>query len=328
MKPILIILNGERAGERLILEDSKRYILGRDQTTDICLPEKKISRKHATLCWEKAAQRIVVEDLGSLNGTTVNGEVISTSQILTDGDRLQLGSYVLQIQIPESTMPSLDPVETDRKPKSAGRHTEPEPKADESGARTGGRIISGKIEEISLADLLQMLSTTKKSGRLILSDDRLVQAVASANVGSDVAILYLNEGDIEHAIYNRKTGQDAFFACLKKVGGYFALFSLDEEDSYTPTITMPLEALLLEGFRRMDEERANQSRLTPQDIFEAQPDEPLNTLSPQELMVFQAVWKHKRLAAILDNSSASEAETIDLLKKLLRGGFVKKSSKN
>jgi len=339
MKPLLIILNGERAGERLLLEKGKRYIMGRDQAADICLPEKKISRRHASIIWEGDAE-IFLEDLGSLNGTSVNGDLISGATPVQDGDRVQVGSYLLQIQIPEPSQESVNRAQTDRKAKGEaeldfkilpiGAPLDASfSEMDADASLTGGRLISGKLDEISLSDLLQMLAQTKKSGCLVLSNNKITHAPHSERGSRESSLLFLNEGDLEYAIDGDLVGEEAFFQSLHRTAGYFALFPFGAEKRHNATITTPLEALLLEGFRRIDEERANQEAIAMKDSFEVQPDEPLGSLSPEELSVFQAVWKHKRVSAVVDLLPMEPDEVLNIIKRLARGGFILKvKSKN
>ncbi|HEU5264831.1 MAG TPA: DUF3662 and FHA domain-containing protein [Gaiellaceae bacterium] len=66
-----------------------RVVLGRSREAGIRISDVNISRKHAELRHEEAAYWIV--DLGSLNGTLVNGKRVDR-QRLQDGDRITLGS--------------------------------------------------------------------------------------------------------------------------------------------------------------------------------------------------------------------------------------------
>ncbi len=69
-----------------------------DLTNDDIL-EKSISRRHARII--KDGSRVVVEDLGSINGTFINGKrlVSYLPKTISDGDTLQLGKLLIKIQI-------------------------------------------------------------------------------------------------------------------------------------------------------------------------------------------------------------------------------------
>ena len=71
-------------------------ILGRDNTADVILDDPGISRQHTEIRVTSDGPHLItnIRDLGSTNGTFVNGERI-TSQRLTDGDRLNVGRTTL-----------------------------------------------------------------------------------------------------------------------------------------------------------------------------------------------------------------------------------------
>jgi two-component system cell cycle response regulator len=90
-KPYLLILAGNRMGEMFKLE--QEFIIGRDPQCTLFLVDDGISRQHVRLT-KNADGNIEVTDLGSTNGTFVNGLAV-TSTILRDGDKIQLGSTTI-----------------------------------------------------------------------------------------------------------------------------------------------------------------------------------------------------------------------------------------
>ncbi len=87
----LFVIQGVDQGKRFELE-SGSIALGRDSTNAVRLHDTEVSRRHAELQLETSSARIV--DLGSANGTFVNGAVVEQSE-LHSGDRLQLGQTVM-----------------------------------------------------------------------------------------------------------------------------------------------------------------------------------------------------------------------------------------
>lgn len=76
-------------GSILIVPDGEQTV-GRDDTADIVVAgESSVSRKHASLTREGDA--VTIKDLGSSNGTFVNGKRISAQQTLRPGDTVQFG---------------------------------------------------------------------------------------------------------------------------------------------------------------------------------------------------------------------------------------------
>jgi hypothetical protein len=68
--------------------EGEQLLLGRAAECDIVLPGQLISRRHARIQYVNACY--VLEDLGSHNGTTVNGQRLSAARVLRDGDCIEL----------------------------------------------------------------------------------------------------------------------------------------------------------------------------------------------------------------------------------------------
>ncbi|MEN9563955.1 MAG: hypothetical protein RIR73_2199, partial [Chloroflexota bacterium] len=67
-------------------------IIGREDSVDITIPASAVSRRHARLLLE--GENYVLEDLGSSNGTYVNGEKLVQQRILKSGDKIRLGQII------------------------------------------------------------------------------------------------------------------------------------------------------------------------------------------------------------------------------------------
>ena len=88
---LLIVLRGPNTGARFLLEDAE-VSSGRGPSSDIFLDDVTVSRKHAV--FSRGEDGFTVRDVGSLNGTYVNGERID-SVLLRTGDEVQIGKFRL-----------------------------------------------------------------------------------------------------------------------------------------------------------------------------------------------------------------------------------------
>ena len=70
-------------------------VLGRGDECHITLFDPAVSRRHARV--HVGAEGVVIEDLGSRNGSRVNGAIIKTPTKLVDGDRIRLGTQELVV---------------------------------------------------------------------------------------------------------------------------------------------------------------------------------------------------------------------------------------
>ena len=88
---LLIVQRGANAGARFLL-DTEVVGAGRHQASDIFLDDISVSRRHAT--FTRTDEGVVVRDLGSLNGTYVNRDLVDECR-LQPGDEVQIGKFRL-----------------------------------------------------------------------------------------------------------------------------------------------------------------------------------------------------------------------------------------
>lgn len=106
----VVYLGSFRVGARRLLEGGEgpgrrphttlalsrdSVVIGRDPACDHVLEDPTVSRRHARL--SRRGARLLVEDLGSVNGTFVNGERISARAVVGPGDTIALGSCTLTL---------------------------------------------------------------------------------------------------------------------------------------------------------------------------------------------------------------------------------------
>jgi pSer/pThr/pTyr-binding forkhead associated (FHA) protein len=90
----LEVVEGADAGRRADLSSS--LTVGRGRDVDLVLADELVSRRHARV--SQSATGAVVEDLGSRNGTFVNGNQIFGPTRLEPGDQLQLGVTLVELR--------------------------------------------------------------------------------------------------------------------------------------------------------------------------------------------------------------------------------------
>jgi pSer/pThr/pTyr-binding forkhead associated (FHA) protein len=78
--------------------DRDWLVIGRGRGADVVLAEPTISRAHAAIGF--AGEAFFVQDLGSTNGTLVNGSREEKST-LKNGDEIQMGKLILRISLPD-----------------------------------------------------------------------------------------------------------------------------------------------------------------------------------------------------------------------------------
>jgi hypothetical protein len=97
----LIARSGPHAGAAYLLGPSETT-LGRGEDNDVVIDSGHVSRHHARVRWD--GERYVVEDLGSKNGTLLNGRRIEAPEPLKPGDAIEISGISLAFEVVEETL--------------------------------------------------------------------------------------------------------------------------------------------------------------------------------------------------------------------------------
>lgn len=97
MRVTLRVIAGPHSGRTFTFDQHETFLIGRSETAHFCLPEDRyFSRNHCIL--EIAPPQIFLRDLGSTNGTYINGQRVE-SIYLKSGDHIQGGETVLGVEV-------------------------------------------------------------------------------------------------------------------------------------------------------------------------------------------------------------------------------------
>src|SRR5262249_5458812 len=100
----LLTVKGPNAGRRFPIDVAAATIIGRQPDAGVYLESLAVSRQHARVGAERGT--FFVEDLGSSNGTYVNGHRIAGRVTLSERDSLQTGPYELSLLLDPDSTPS------------------------------------------------------------------------------------------------------------------------------------------------------------------------------------------------------------------------------
>ena len=283
---------------------NREIIIGRSSELDMVLVEDMVSRRHAKI--SSTDHELFIQDVGSTNGTFVNGEKIAGVARLAEGDRILVGTSIIKVVAAAQMATEASEAEARRRLEAgAQRQT----------SATTGRPMSGVIEEIPLPDLMQLLSTSRKSG------------VLTVNNGVSLGKIYMRKGQIYFAAVNNDfniSPQKSIYRMLTWQTGTFELdASVDMQ--VMEEVQDSTEGLLMEGMRQLDEFMNMARHLPPLGSPLAVPTPlagKLRELSPGELDTFQLVLDHGSLQKVLDNYPGSDSEAASNLITLMKREFV------
>jgi pSer/pThr/pTyr-binding forkhead associated (FHA) protein len=200
--------------------------IGRHSSCELVLRKDDVSRRHAEVFFEGGEFRI--RDLGSTNGSFVNGEQADGSGVLRAGDKIEIGSSIIVFCQVEGDVGMLDDEPSAAKTMIAERVP-----------ATSSEAFKGDLSEIPPDALLQLLEMGRKSG--------LLELTSPAGKGR----IWVERGYPIHAETEKALGFEAALAIVTSDKGRFRFEP--QVGSTERTITASVTELLLEASRLQDE---------------------------------------------------------------------------
>ncbi len=301
---VLRFISGKYQGGEFPIVPDKQIVVGRSSDLDMVLVEDMVSRKHARIAMQQ--DQIWIEDLGSTNGTFVNGEKIKRAR-LKEGDRVLIGTSILKVIAGDATSPAARDeaqVKQNLENVAAARRT--------SQART----MSGSIEEVPLPDLLQLFGTSKKSGVLVVRTE------------DDVGKIFMRKGLIYFVQINDLDDVPPLKSMYRLLSWQKGLFDLDppDEREFPNEINVSVQEVLMEGLRQMDEFNNIRDQLPDLHaklVFPSPLTPPLRDLKPEDLDVLQLAINFGHLETIMNKSQGSDLDTAQIVQKLIKNNYLK-----
>jgi len=301
----LRFISGKYQGGEYPLGEGQEIVIGRSSELDMVLVEEMVSRKHARIALSEGV--ITIEDLGSTNGTFVNGEKVERGT-LKEGDRVLVGTNILKVM----AISQDGDQQLDLKAVAAGRVT-----ARQKMSRVGDEPprMSGSLEEIPLPDLLQLFGTSKKNGVLVLQTDTLEGRI------------HLTEGRVRFAMIEGMDSVPPLKAVYRMLDWHQGQFALDPPDSrkFENTVDASAQEILMEGIRQQDEFNALRARLPALESsyrLNLPLEAKLRELSPVQLDVLQAVLNSASLDVVFDSVPNTDLETGQAILFLIQRDYL------
>ena len=305
----LKFISGKYTGGIFPLKPNHDFVIGRSSNLDMVLVEDMVSRRHAVITTRDA--QVSIQDLGSTNGTFVNGERINKAR-LQEGDRVLIGTSIIKLvrgdeaeAAAKTTQPNVQFPGPGRQP----RRTFP---------NAGARSMQGTIDEIPLPDLLQLLSTSRKSG--------VLQITRNKQVGR----IYMREGQIFYATLDEteesfeQNPRKTLYRMLVWETGTFELLPPDSK-RFMDELDEPTEGLLMEAMRQIDEIRRMEEEVLKREdrVTLAHPLKPkLSSLSPEQLDLLQVAHNEELVTTVLDQIPRPDLQAFEDLVQLLQDGYI------
>jgi len=298
----LRFISGKYQGGEFPIVPDKQIIVGRSSDLDMVLVEDMVSRKHARIAMQQ--DQIWIEDLGSTNGTFVNGEKIKRAR-LKEGDRVLIGTSILKVIAGgDGPREGTDVAKQNLENVASQRRT------------SQARSMSGSIEEVPLPDLMQLFGTSKKNGVLVIRTE------------DDVGRIFLRKGNIYYAIVNDLEDIPPLKSVFRMLTWTRGSFDLDppDERTFPNEVDLTVQEVLMEGLRQLDEFNMLREKLPDLNARLSLPvplTAPLKELKAEELEVLQLAHNFGHVESILNKSLQTDLETVTTLLKLIKGNYLR-----
>ncbi len=299
---LMRFIGGKYEGGVVHLPEAGEVGIGRAQELEICLVEDMVSRHHAKL--EVHADRVILTDLGSTNGTFVNGERIKMCELEND-DRVLFGTSILRLE--DTTLASTQAAPVEELATSA-----------QATRVVATDAMSGDLSDVSLTDLLQLLGGNRRTG------------VLTVTAPEGEAHITLIEGRVGHIGAQPDKHMLPTKILCRMLGWREGQFAFSDGTSAQPAKDQRdlghIDELLMEATRQNDEAE----RLWPQlgghegQVTLARPlGGALSRLDSTALDLLQLTWDaHGALQKMADSYQGEDSVLLQGISTLLEDGFL------
>jgi Inner membrane component of T3SS, cytoplasmic domain len=258
------------------------FVVGRNASCQLSLDDPLVSRRHAIFTVH--ADAVTLEDLGSRNGVSVNGERLAGRVLLRPGDRVQIGSQEMILVAASSegvrtatrnplkmTLPKLPDLSVSSKPPSA---SEPDPESSMVRRADAFNLLG------SVADKALAMGKHAEAERILASP--LADVIEASRAGKRITPSLLDQAARFSARLATATGK-----------GAWADYVIELYQSQQRIVPAPVIDELYNAFRRVS--AIDLGRLRD---YVAQLRDQLAQFGPAERFLFQRIEGLERLAAI------------------------------
>ena len=302
----LHMLTGKRKGEEIFLPEDQDILIGLKGEGELVIEDELTSNKLVMI--STVFQRVTIRDLNSGKGTFVNGKSVKESH-LKEGDRVRIGPVTCMLVVLNRFSAGF---QASQARTEVLYHAAIRPK----NPLEALSAIAGTLKEMSVIEVIQFLTNSKKDGVLTL--------VSSQGTGK----IHLREGQVCYAAIGENlvvSPERILFRLMAWNDGTFS-FGPPEDRKFPKEIKSSPESLLMEGSRVVDELARLKSELPDREARLAVAAPPvggnLRDLSPKELDVLQLVMQHTTLQAVMDHHPVDDEEAGNLLADLIGRKFI------
>lgn len=304
---VLCQVEGPGPPRKVRVHPMEEVVLGRDDDCEIILDEGPVSRTHAKIVYHDYQPEVL--DLGSTNGTFVNGKRVLRA-FLKAGDRIQVGANVFEVRLGAGSPAA--PSQTASDTQVRNLHSLLEKSKNQTSGGVQASAISGRLSEIRLTSLLQIIESDRATGTLVVLH------------GGREGKLHVHQGAVRHATFGRARGLKALYRLMALDEGSFEFYIPGRNADYD-TVEGDLQKHLLEAMRQKDEVAMYRKHLPPLNArlkFTSEKALPLSKVPASVFDVMAAVSRYGTVGDVIEYCNLPDFEVCRVLLALLKHGIV------
>lgn len=310
----LKFISGKYQGGEFPVPTNGELVLGRASDADIVLVEDMVSRRHTAI--RITNNQLEVRDLGSTNGTFVNGQKLTAPTPLVVEDRLLVGTSVLcLLDGSQGALEGAADTEAQGTQRASADSAREEMALIAQRSASETSTMSGDLAEAPLADLLKLFAQKKRPGVVTLEGEPKGRIVLSAQGIHSAALM------AEHPILPQK----ALARLLARTEGAFLFETTKEAPTTDADFTGPLEDVLGDAIKQMNETQRLLAQIGGPEVGLALmvPLVPaLAELDKDELTVLQAAINKGSVGGVLDATSLADPDLLGTLAALVDARYL------
>jgi len=304
----ILLLVTEHKTHPFDLLETFRIALGRHESNDLQLASRAVSNYHAEILNE--AEGLCIRDMGSTNGTWVNGEKVRRRR-LASGDQVKISNHVITVRLEPRQSEDAQQALQDSGVFIVGRRGNLVPSRPSS-SRGGKSTPARDPRDASLSDLLSRLATNSRSAALVLRRD------------GQSGRIFVQKGIVVHAESGETLAEKALYRLFGWQGADYEIAAYPN-GSVPRTIGLPTETLIKEGVKELEGMAVLVGHLpsfeSPFVLNEACTLS-LSALSAVEIEVLQGLIRHENIGRLLEKSPLTDLKIITSVRSLIQKEIV------
>jgi hypothetical protein len=305
----LKFIGGQFEGGEFPLKRNREFTIGRGSEHDMVLDEDMVSRSHARISTFDG--QVSVKDLGSTNGTLINGERMD-EHVLSPGDQILIGNSLLEFVFEGSAK------------ENAPVHAPTQPAQPRETIVANIRFMSGKIGggPLSFFDLLSDMVNAKVTGTFEVTHG-----------AEGKGRIYFQDGQVTGAALELVTKTPLILpsrkACLRillwTIGRFKFITGAVDDEARDP---LDGQSILEEGLKEQEMFDKYQAYLPAPEaslILTSPLTAKLSALSAEVLDTLQIIINYRQVQHIVDQGFSSDFEIYQDILYLLQNGYIEQT---